>query len=60
MKTLKQHIKEKTLEDFEEKFKNIRSKEITSLVSNIEDNAEIINDKKVLLPLKLQFRFFVE
>ena len=36
-----------TLEDFEEKFKNIRSKEITSLVSNIEDNAEIINDKKV-------------
>ena len=36
-----------TLENFEEKFKNIRSKEITSLVSNIEDNAEIINDKKV-------------
>ena len=36
-----------TLEDFEEKFKNIRSKEITSLVSNIEDNAEIINDQKV-------------
>jgi alanyl-tRNA synthetase len=36
-----------TLEDFEEKFKNIRSKEIRTLVNNIEDNAEIINNQKV-------------